>query len=190
MYLQSSAECKKKCKVCGHEESVDRMDSIFQCPVCRWVEDEMQEQYPDLREGRNLRSFRETKEAYEENRYQYGGLKDKVIKIIMKNGELKEGPCRDYRYGLLHMPKNGGWLNIEEMESIEIISDIVHFKCPVLAGLADEEIEEASCLFVRTAVDNPGRDTGTEKWIGAYNPNYAAVCGKCKRHFPRIKYAY
>lgn len=102
---------------------------------------------------------------------------------MMNDGEVKEGVCRDYRCDALLMPNNGGWVDIVNIKDIEVIEEVIHFKCPILE---DDEIVEDSCWAVKFTVDNPGKDIEIEKWIKEYNSNYAEICDKCDKHFPKI----
>lgn len=186
MYLRPKSENKRKCKICGEEGFVDSCRPVFECPVCHWIEDEKQEKDHDLIKGRNSKTFNEVKKEYEINWNKYGVLIDKEIKVMMKDGGVKDGVCRDYRCDALLIPDNGGWVDIVDIKDIEVIEEVIHFKCPILKGLEDDEIAEDSCRAVKHTVDNPGKDIETEKWIKEYNSNYAEICDKCDKHFPRI----
>ena len=53
-----------KCPVCGKHEFDYYRDDGDACPVCGWLHDTYQEEYPDEGECTNIRSLNENREAY------------------------------------------------------------------------------------------------------------------------------
>ena len=163
---------------------VDSVNPIFHCGKCNWIEDEWQENNPASKYGRNKISFDKANKRYQKHKKKYATLVDKIIKVKMKNGEIKEGPCRDFSYSAILMPNNGTWINIKEIKSIKVLKDVITIKCPILVNNNnDDELDEKTCNMVSFCVNNPGIDVKTENWIKAHNMDYEDICKKCKYNF-------
>ncbi|NLB61149.1 MAG: hypothetical protein GX802_01795 [Clostridiales bacterium] len=58
---------KHKCPVCKAFE-FEELDSFDKCAVCGWIDDSVQEEYPDEDRCANEMSLNEAKKAYKEGR--------------------------------------------------------------------------------------------------------------------------
>lgn len=183
MFLRSRPENKRKCKICGKEGFVDSCKPIFKCPICNWIEDEWQENNPNSKDGRNKKTFNKTQKEYIKHKKKYGILVNKIIKVKMKNGEIKEGACRDYSYNSILIPNNGMWIDIKDIKSIKIVKDVITIECPILVNNDDKEVDENTCRAISFCVNNPNMAIETEKWIKKYNENYSNICRECKHNF-------
>ena len=183
MYLRSREENKRICKICENEGFVDCYNPIFHCSKCNWIEDEWQEKNPKSKDGRNAKTFNQTKKIYENHKKKYGVLVDKIIKVKMKNGEIKEGECRGYSYKAILMPNNGTWIDIEDIKSIKVVKDIITIKCPIFVDNDDKDVDKETCDLICICVNNPGKNTKTEEWIKKYNKDYVSACRQCKYNF-------